>query len=133
MSTTAFAMTMKNDAYMTVAMITGRSRFSQRVVGQLADAGQAEDDLREQRAAGDQRAEVEAEEADERDHRGAQDVPEQHALLGQALRARGAHEILVLRLDHARAQHAPVEADVEHREREPREDQLHEPAATGPP
>ena len=27
MSTTAFAMTTKNDAYMTVAMITGRSRF----------------------------------------------------------------------------------------------------------
>ena len=28
MSTTAFAATTKNDAYMTVAMITGRSRFS---------------------------------------------------------------------------------------------------------
>ena len=54
-------MTTKNDAYMTVAMITGRSRFSQRVVGQLADARQPEDDLGQQRAAADQRAEVEAE------------------------------------------------------------------------
>ena len=88
MSTTALAITMKNDAYMTVAMITGRSRFCERVVGQLADARQAEDDLRQERAAGDERAEVEAEEADERDHRRAQDVPVQHALLGEALRAR---------------------------------------------
>ena len=55
-------------------MITGRSRPGERVVGQPADARQAEHDLDEQRAAADQRAEVEAEQADEGDHRGPQHV-----------------------------------------------------------
>ena len=39
----------------------GQVEVLERVVGQLADAGQAEDDLGQQRAAGDERAEVEAE------------------------------------------------------------------------
>src|SRR6476659_1455687 len=86
----------------------GQVEVLEGVIGQLADARKAEDDLRQERAAGDQRREIEAEEADERDHRRAQDVPAQHAALRQALRARRAHEILALRVDQARAQHAPV-------------------------
>src|ERR1700712_2172497 len=92
----------------------GQIEVLERVVGQLADARQAEDDLGQQRAAGDKRAEIEAEQADEGDHRRAQHVAEEHAPLADALRARGADVVLVLGLDHARAQHAPVEADVEH-------------------
>ena len=79
---------------MTVAMITGRSRFCERVVGQLADPVQAEHHLGEQRAAADERAEVEAEEADERDQRRAQRVAEQHAPLRQPLGARGPDVVL---------------------------------------
>ena len=100
----------------------------QRVVGQLAHAGQAEDHLRQQRAAGDERAEVETEEAHERDHRRAQHVAQQNAPLGQALGTRRAHEVGVLSLEQARPQHPAVEADVEHREGDPREEQALEPA-----
>src|SRR4051795_818423 len=49
----------------------GQVEVLERVVGQLADPGEAEDDLREQGAAGHEGAEVETEEAHERDHRGA--------------------------------------------------------------
>src|SRR3954471_21994949 len=105
----------------------GQVEVLERVVRQLADAGQPEDHLGEQGSAGHERAEVEPEQADERDHRVAQDVAEHHALLLDALRAGGAHEILVLRVDHARAQYTPVEPDVRNGEREPREDQVLEP------
>src|SRR4051812_4415188 len=44
----------------------------QRLIGQIADARQPEHDLREQRPAAHERAEVEPEEAHEGDHRGAQ-------------------------------------------------------------
>ena len=49
---------------MTVAMITGRSRFCSESYVSLPTPVQAEDDLGEQRAAADERAEVEAEEAE---------------------------------------------------------------------
>src|SRR5262249_31290736 len=67
----------------------------QRLVGEQTDAGKAEDDLGEQRAAADERGEVEPEEADERDERRPQHVPDEHAPLGQPLRARGAYVVLV--------------------------------------
>ena len=108
-------------------MITGRSRFGERAVGEPPDAGQPEDDLGEQRAARDQRAEVEPEQADEADHRGPQRVADEHAALRDPLGARGAHEVLALRLDQRRAQHAAVEADVEDRQRDPRDHEVLEP------
>ena len=87
----------------------------------------AEHDLGEDRAAADQRAEVQAEQADEDDHRVAEHVPDQHPLLGQALGPRGPDEVLGLDLQHAGAQYPRIEADVEDRQRDPREDQALEP------
>ena len=49
----------------------------QRVIGELAHALQAEDHLGQQRAAADQRAEIEAEQRHEGDQRGAQRVAQQ--------------------------------------------------------
>src|SRR4051794_24598794 len=50
----------------------------ERVVRQLAHARQTEHDLGQERSAGHEGAEVEPEEADDRDHRVAQHVPEEH-------------------------------------------------------
>ena len=120
--------TTKNAAYITRRQDHRKVEVLQRVVRELADAVQPEDDLGEQRGAADERAEVEAEQADEGDQRRAQSVPQHHAALGQPLGARGAHVVLLLRLDQRRAEHACVDADVEHRQRQPREEQRLEPA-----
>src|SRR5262249_20793996 len=99
----------------------------QRVVGQQADAREAEHDLRQERAARDEDPEVEAEEAHERDHRRPKVVLDQDAPFRDSLRARGADVVLVLGLDQIRAQDAGVEADVEDGQRQPREDEPLEP------
>src|SRR5579859_5616133 len=85
----------------------------QRLVGQEPDAVDREHDLGEQRAAADQDPEVQPEQADERDHRGAQRMPEQDAPLGQPLGPGGPDVVLVLYLEQVRAQHPRVEPDVE--------------------
>ena len=54
-------------------------------------------------------------------------MPDQHALLGQALGARGPDKVLALDLQHVRAQHSGVEADVQDRQRDPGENQALEP------
>ena len=100
----------------------------QRVVGELADALQAEHHLGEQRRAADQRAEIEAEQRDESDQRGAQRMAQQDARFRQALGARRADVVFLQRLDDGGAQHAAVEADIEDRQRDPRDDQRQEPA-----
>src|SRR5262245_44309009 len=69
----------------------GQVEVLERVVRQPADPVQPEDDLRQERGAADERAEVEAEEADERDQRRAQRVTEENPPLREPLRACGAH------------------------------------------
>src|ERR1700730_3207782 len=101
------------------------------VEGQLSDSVQAEHDLGQQRATAHERAEVEPEEADERDQRRPPRVPDHDAPLREPLRTRGAHIVLLLRLDERRAQHARVDPDVQDRQREPGEDQGLEPAERG--
>src|SRR5262249_51315069 len=59
----------------------------QRVVRQLADPMEPEHDLGEERGTADERSEVKSEKRDEADQRHAQRVAEQHAPLGQSLRA----------------------------------------------
>src|SRR5215470_4979943 len=56
----------------------------ERLIGQEADPVDREHHLRKQRAAADQDAKIEPEEADECDHRIAQRMPHQHPSLGQA-------------------------------------------------
>ena len=65
MSTTRFAMTMKNAPSSTVPWIIGRSLLLDRVVGEPADAGDVEDGLGQDRAA-EQDADVEAGGGDDR-------------------------------------------------------------------
>src|SRR6266568_913436 len=64
----------------------------QGLIGEIADPVDAEDHLGEQRPAGDQGPEVKPEQAHERDHGGAQRVPQQHLPLGDPLRAGGPDE-----------------------------------------
>src|SRR5215831_19081217 len=59
-------------------------QVGQRLVGQEPDAVDGEHHLGQQRAASDQDPEVETEKADERDHRRAQRVTEQHPTFGQS-------------------------------------------------
>src|ERR1700716_3600640 len=66
----------------------------ERVEGQLADPVQSEDDFGQERAAADERAEVEAEEANEDDQRRPQRMADQHAPLGEPLGAGGADVVL---------------------------------------
>ncbi len=75
-------------------MTIARSRFSQRVIGQLADPAQAEHDLDQQRPAAHQRAEIEPEQRQHGHQRVAQRVLEQHARLAEPFRARGADVVL---------------------------------------
>ena len=98
--------------------------LADRVGRVLADALEVEDRLGEDRAAAEHRAEVEAPERDDRDHRVAQHVADHDLALRQALRARGAHVVLVDRVEHVRAQHARVEADEQDRQRGPGQDQV---------
>src|SRR5262249_50779344 len=81
----------------------GQVEVLERVVGQLADAVQPEDDLGQERSAPDEGAEVEAEEADEDDQRGPERMAKQHAPFGQPLGARGADVVLLLGFDQRRA------------------------------
>ena len=101
----------------------------QRVVRELADAVQAEHDLgraaRRRRRARRSRARTAMTKATS-DVRSA--CRSRTRRSRQPLRARGAHVVLLLRLDERRAQHAGVDADVEHRQREPGEEQRLEPA-----
>src|SRR6476469_4177625 len=98
----------------------------QRFVGVLDDAVEAEDAFDQDRAA-DQGAEVEAEDGDDRDQRVAHHVAAHHPALAEALGPRGAHVVLVHHVEHARAQHPAVEADVEDRQRGPGQDQVFHP------
>ncbi len=50
-----------------------------------------------------------------------------HLTLGQPLGPRGAHVVLVHRVEHVGAQHSAVEPDEEHGQREPRQDQVIRP------
>src|SRR5215472_19138680 len=102
-------------------------QVGQRLVGQEPDAVNGEHHLGQQRSSADKYAEVEPEQAHERDHRVAQHVADQDAPLGQALRPRGPDVILVLDLEQIGAQHAGVKPDVQDRERYPRKDQALEP------
>ena len=70
----------------------------------LADALDVEDGLREDRAAAEHGAEVQAPERDDRDERVAQHVVAEHALLAESLGPRGPHVVVVDRVEHARAQ-----------------------------
>src|SRR4051794_14515078 len=99
-----------------------------RVVGQPANALEAEHHLGEQRAAADQGAEVEAEQRDEADQRSAQSVAHQDLTLLQALGAGRTHIILLQRLDQVGAQDPPVEADIENGQSDPGDHQGLEPA-----
>ena len=127
MSTRALKKTMKKAPKRVTPISGGRSRISIDFGGVLADALQAVEGFGEDRAAADQGAEVEAEERHDRDQRVAQDVAGAHLALGQALGLRRAHVVLVHRVEHVRAQHAAVEADVEDRQGDPGEDQVGRP------
>src|SRR5471032_162322 len=105
----------------------GQVEVLQRVERQLADPVQPEHDLGQERPTSDERSEVEAEEADERDQRRPQRMTEHHPLLRDPLGARGADVVLLLRLDERRAEHARVDADEEHRQGQPRKQERLEP------
>ena len=92
-------------------MIGGRSRLFDRFGRVQADPVEVEDVFGEDRAAADQRAEVEPEEGDDRDQRVAEHVADPHLPLAQTLGAGGADVVLVHRVEHVGAQHAAVEAD----------------------
>src|ERR1043166_9520260 len=77
--------------------------------------------------AADQDTQVEAEERHEGDHRRAQHVPQKDTSGGQSLGPGRSDEVLVLNLDQVRAEHARIEADVEDRQRDPRDEQVQEP------
>src|SRR5215469_1768232 len=85
---------------------------------QPAETTQVEDGLGDDGGA-DQLAEVDAEDGDDRRQRGAQTVPHDDGAPGQALRTRGADEVLTHRLEHARAGEPGVEGCEEERERDP--------------
>ena len=76
-----------------------------RVDHQLADARQGEDLLDDERAA-DEVGDVDAEHRDGRDDRVPQRVPDEHAALGEPLRARGRDVVRLEHLEQARAQAA---------------------------
>ena len=127
MSTTAFSSTMKNASEQRDREHRRHVELADRLGGVLAHALQVEDRLGEDRAAAEHGAEVQPPQRDDRDHRVAQDVPDHDLALREPLGPRGAHVVLVDRVEHVRAQHARVEADEQDRQRRPRQDQVVEP------
>src|SRR5215208_517408 len=87
-----------------------------------------EDRLREDRTAPDHGREIEAEQGDDRDQRVAQHVVDQDPPLAQALRPGGAHVVLVDRVEDVGSQDPGVEADEQHRQHEPGQEQVTEPS-----
>ena len=96
-------------------------RVGDRVDRQRAEPGQAEDVLRDDRAA-EQAGEVEAGRRDDRGQPGAQGVLDDDRALGQALGPRGAHVVVVEDLEHLVAGEPHVERGVQDREHDPRQD-----------
>ena len=127
MSIDAARTTTANAVSITITRIGMMSRRPIDSRGELADAVQVEDRLGQDRAAADHLGHVQAPQRDDRDQAVAQDVAEQHLALGQPLGVGGADVVLVDRVEDRRAQDARVEADEQHREREPGQDQVHEP------
>ena len=113
-STIALATTTKKAAYITRRHDHRKVEVLERVVGQLADPVQTKDDLRQQGGAADERAEVEAEEAEERDQRHPQRVAEHHAPLRHPLCARRPDVVLAPAPRHRRAQDPRIDAGEEH-------------------
>ena len=119
-TTTAVAVTM------TTPMITGRSCCWMAWYGGEAEAGHAEHDLGDDRAA-EQDADVDAELGDDRRQRRAQRVPEDHPPLGQALRPCGADVVLTHDVEHRPARQPGVDGGGDQREGDPGQDQPAEP------
>ena len=124
MSTTAFRNTMKKAANMVVARTGRHVELSYRLGRVLPHALEIEHRLREDRAAADDRSEVEPPERDYRNHRVAQHVAHHDLALRQALGARSAHVVLVDGVEHVRTQDTRVEADEQDGQRGPGEDQV---------
>ena len=83
--------------------------------------------LGEDRAAADHLRDVKTPQRDDRQQAHAQDVLDEHLPLRQALGAGGAHVVLAHRVEDRAAQHARVEADEQHRQREPRRQHVPQP------
>ena len=124
MSTTALSTTTKKAPNIVITSTGGTSSCWIDVGRVLAHALQVEDRLREDRAAADHGREVEAEERDHRDQRVAEHVVDQHSALAEALGPRRADVVLVDGVEDVRSQHPGVEADEEHRQHEPGQEQV---------
>src|SRR3954451_2700724 len=95
----------------------------ERVVGQLADPREAEDDLGEQCRPAHQRPEVEPEQRHDRDEGAPQGMLDQDPPLGEPLGPRSADVVLVERAEQLPTEHTGVDAGVEDGEGEPGEEQ----------
>ena len=108
-------------------MITGRSSSaSRRRSWCRARAGRRPPRRRSRR---EREPDVHPDHGDDRQQRRPQHVEAQHPPLAGALRAGGAHEVLVQRLRHARPDHADVDRGEQHRERDPRQQHVQRPLA----
>ena len=94
-----------------------------RIDRQVADARPAEDRLGHDRA-GEQERDLEPDVGHDRQHRVAQRVLEGHDAAGKALGLGRPDVVLVERLEHARPDEPGVTRDVDHDEREDRQDQV---------
>src|ERR1700753_3524121 len=90
----------------------------------LADAGQVEHGLGDQRGPAEQGGEVQPEQGDDRHQRVAQHMADEYLPCGQALGPGRAHVVLVDHVERVGAQHPGVEADEQDRDGEPRENQV---------
>ena len=104
-----------------IPVISGRSESHHRVDGQGAQPGQAEDVLRDDRAA-EQDGEIQTGRRDDGRQAGAQRVLDDDRALAQALRPRRPDVVLAERLEHLVAGEAHVERRVQDREDDPRQD-----------
>ena len=109
---------MQSVAKTTTPSVVARSKLLIEPTSELAEPGQPEDGLGEERSA-ESEPDVHSQDRDDREQRVADDVPAQNACLRGALRARRAHVVLRQGLDHVRPDHPHVRRCEQHGERQP--------------
>ena len=114
---------MQSVAKTTTPWVVARSKLPIAADRELAEPGQAEDGLGEERSA-EREPDVHSENRDDRQQRISDHVVAEHPALGGALGARGANEVLVQRLDHVGTDHARVRRREEDREGAPRQHEV---------